>query len=131
MKEVRSDEHLSTREQERRERGTSKAERRPPTNGFSAALTGGADCFQDGREFNGDGRWMDGWSGRMTGARGSREEVCNSAPACRMLIFSFFCLTRIDPMMKREALAGDADSRSVGMLQLTTGHEENRDRQRQ
>ena len=48
---------------------------RPPTNGFSA-LTGGADCFQDGRdgtEFNGDGRWMDRWSGRMTGARGSRE----------------------------------------------------------
>ena len=61
--------------------------------------------------FNGDGRWMVGENDRRAWIEGGRE-VCNSAPACRMLIFSFFCLTRIDPMMKREALAGDADSRS-------------------
>ena len=88
---------------------------RPPTNGFSA-LTGGADCFQDGRDgvqwrWSVDG-WMVGENDRRAWIEGGREEVCNSAPACRMLIFSFFCLTRIDPVMKREALAGDADSRS-------------------
>ena len=54
---------MNTYPLENRNGGNAGRRGRRPTNGFSA-LTGGADCFQDGREggleFNGDGRWMDG-----------------------------------------------------------------------
>ena len=64
---------MNTYPLENRNGGNAGRRGRRPTNGFSA-LTGGADCFQDGR----DGvqwRWsMDGWSGRMTGARESTRE---------------------------------------------------------
>ena len=125
---------MNTYPLENRNGGNAGRRGRRPTNGFSA-LTGGADCFQDGRDgvqwrWSVDG-WMVGENDRRAWIEGGREEVCNSAPACRMLIFSFFCLTRIDPMMKREALSRGRCGFKVGMLQLTTGHEENRDRQRQ
>ena len=67
---------MNTYPLENRNGGNAGRRGRRPTNGFSA-LTGGADCFQDGRE-GGRESWssmamVDGWSGRMTGARGSRE----------------------------------------------------------